>query len=77
MLDEIGQKLGPEIMESLVAFILALQTGSRLSLQRNQNEFTSQLTGPVRRSSSSLVELSDFQSLLHKFAPKKSPWQRM
>ena len=60
LLEQLGRVLGPEVIESLVAFALAPQAGSRLSLERNQNEFTAQLTGPVRRSSSSLVALSDF-----------------
>ena len=72
LLERLGQALGTEIFESLVTFVLAPQSGSRLSLQRNQNEFTSQLTGPVCRSSGSRVELSDFQDLLRKLAPSKS-----
>ena len=32
LLEQLGQALGPEIFESLVTFILAPQTGSRLSL---------------------------------------------
>lgn len=67
LLQKLAQAIGPEIFESLVKFILAPQAGSRLSLQRNQNEFTCQLTGPVARSSSSLVDRSDFQDLFRKF----------
>ena len=66
LLEQLGQALGEEIMESLVAFILAPQPGSRLTLQRNQNEFTSQLTGPVRRSNGSTIGLSDYQALRRK-----------
>ena len=50
LLEQLGRALGPEIMGSLFAFILSPIPGSRLSLQRNQNEFTSQITGPVVRS---------------------------
>ena len=69
--EALGRALGPEIFESLVTFILEPQPGSRLSLQRNQNEFTSQFTGPVARSTSSLVELSDIQALLRKLSQSK------
>ena len=71
LLERLGQALGPEIFASLVTFILVPQSGSRLSLQRNQNEFTSQLTGPVCRSSGSPVELTDFQDLMRKLARSK------
>lgn len=68
LLEQLGRALGPEILESLITFILEPRPGSRLSLQRNQNEFTSQFTGPVARSTSSLVELSDVQALLLKLS---------
>ena len=71
LLDELGQALGPENMEALMTFILVVQPGSRLSLQRNQNEITSQLTGPVLRGSSDQVALSDFQDLLPKLTQSK------
>ena len=71
LLEQLAQALGPEILESLVTFILEPRPGSRLSLQRNQNDFTSQLTGPVVRSSSSPVELSDFRDLMRKIAPSE------
>ena len=66
LLEQLGQALGPEILESLFRFILAPQPGSRLSLQRNQNEFTSQFTGPVSRGGGSLVGLPEFQALWRK-----------
>lgn len=63
LLEEIGRALGKEILESLFTFILAPQPGSRLSLQRNQNEFTSQFTGPVARTAGTTPGLSDYQAL--------------
>jgi hypothetical protein len=61
LVDQIGEALGPQIMECLMRFILAPQAGARLSLQRNQSEFTSQVTGPVTRSAVSVASLSDSQ----------------
>ena len=63
LLDELGQALGPEILESLLAFTFEPQPGSRFSLQRNRNEFTAQITGPVARSTGPQVRLSDYQSI--------------
>ena len=68
LLEQLGQALGEEIMESLVAFILTPQPGSRLTLQRNQNEFTSQFTGPISRSSGTSISLSDHQALRRKLS---------
>ena len=68
LLVELGQALGEDIFESLVKFILAPQPGSRLSLQRNQNEFTSQFTGPISRSSKTSISLSDYQALRRKLS---------
>ena len=63
LLDQLGQALGPEILESLLAFTFEPQPGSRFSLQRNRNEFTAQITGPVARSTGPQVRLSDYQSI--------------
>ncbi len=63
LIEELGEALGSEILETLVTFILAPQPGARLSLQRNQNEFTSQLTGPVTRTADTASGLSDYQAL--------------
>lgn len=63
LVDEIAQVLGSEILETLIKFILDPQPGARISLQRNQNEFTSQLTSPVTRSNKSTVGLSEIQTL--------------
>jgi len=73
LLHLIGQALGPEIMESLVTFILTPLPGSRLSLQRNQNEFTSQITGPVAHSSGTSVGLSEYRALQRKLSPSNRP----
>ena len=67
VLDQLEQALGPEIMASLLAFILEPQAGARLSLQRNQKEFTSQITGPVVRGAGAVVGLGEFQTQQRKF----------
>ena len=53
LLDQLGQALGLEVFESLVMFILAPQPGTMLNLQRIDNEFISQFTEPMARSTDS------------------------
>ena len=59
---QLEKVLGANILESIVDFSLNGFPGSRLSLQRNRDEFTLQVTGPIQRSDKKPVE-SHFSTL--------------
>ena len=60
------QRLGLEIYEALMTFIWSAEAGSRLTLQKNKDEFTLQITGAVYRSGGTLVNMNDLKQLRHK-----------
>ena len=60
------QRLGLEIYEALMAFIWSAEAGSRLTLQKNKDEFTLQITGAVYRSGDTLMDVNDLRQLRHK-----------
>ena len=61
-----SQRLGLEIYEALMTFIWRAEAGSRLTLQKNKDEFTLQITGAVYRSGGTLVNVNDLRQLRHK-----------
>ena len=55
--------LGLDIYEALITFITSAEAGSRLTLQKNKNEFTLQVTGAVYRSNERPFNASDLKLL--------------
>ena len=63
LLIPMAESLGDNIRDSLITFILNAEEGSRLSLQRNREGFTLQITGPVVRTSKGSGDLSRLKEL--------------
>ncbi len=63
---ETGQQLGRGVYEMLAHFILGAEPGSRLTLQRNQDGFSVQITGSVYRAGRGTVELADLRAMSKK-----------
>ncbi len=57
------RRLGLEIYEALMTFIWRAEAGSRLTLQKNKDEFTLQITGAVYRSGGTTVNVNDLRQL--------------
>ena len=55
---KMAQLLGANIHDLLLTFIGTAEEGSRLTLQRNQNGFTDQITGAVQRSNEDSLNLA-------------------
>jgi len=55
--------LGLDIYEALITFVLSAEAGSRLTLQKNKNGFTLQVTGAVYRSNERPSSASDLKLL--------------
>ena len=66
LLYQIAQVMGKNIFDTMVTFVLRAETGSRLSLQRNRDEFTVQITGAVQRTATDTVDLTFLQGLQQK-----------
>ena len=64
LLIPMGESIGDNIRDSLIAFILNGEKGSRLTLQRNQEGFTLQVTGPVVRTSKPSGDLARLKELM-------------
>ena len=54
---ELCKLLGITVFDSLVEFSACAQAGSRLTLQRNQSEFTSQITGSVQKAGGNVIDV--------------------
>ncbi len=60
---ELSRILGTAVFDSLMEFSTSAQVGSRLTLQRNRNEFTSQVTGAVQRDRGDPINLDALRQL--------------
>lgn len=58
----MAQLLGGNILDSLLRFILTADKGARLTLQRNGDGFTLQVTGPVQRTSDKTLTPPDLRA---------------
>ena len=63
LLFDMSNSLGTNIRDILLGFIGDAEEGSRLTLQRNRDGFTAQVTGPVQRTSRDTVTLERLQAL--------------
>ena len=60
---QVGRFLGPEIATAVSDFILTAQDGARLTLQRNHEGFTLQVTGAVQRGAGEAFGLAEVKEL--------------
>lgn len=59
----MAQFMGADLLDDMMVFIWNAQEGSRLTLHKNRNEFTLQITGPVKRAAKQPLELSSARKL--------------
>ena len=59
----VGRCLGPEIATAVTEFIFNARDGARLTLQRNHEDFTLQVTGAVQRGTHDTFDLSKLRDL--------------
>ena len=60
---EMSQKSGVSILDALMTFLLRSAPGARLTLQRNRDEFTLQVTGAVQRSGGEVISLEQLREM--------------
>lgn len=58
---EISQLTGLSILDALLTFLWSAEPGARLTLQKNRDEFTLQVTGAVKRSQGDVISLEHLQ----------------
>ena len=63
ILFDLSDSLGANIRDTLLGFVSDSEEGSRLTLQRNRNGFTVQVTGPVQRTSKGMSALAQLREL--------------
>ena len=63
---DMSNSLGTNILDTLLRFIDDAEEGSRLTLQRNRDGFTAQVTGPVQRTSKDAATLERLLELRNK-----------
>ena len=66
---EMSQALGANIQDLLMTFIWAGEAGARLTLQKNRDGFTAQITGAVQKAAEEPLDLPRLQALRQRLAP--------
>ena len=66
---EMSQALGANIQDLLMTFIYAGEAGARLTLQKNRDGFTAQITGAVQKAAEEPLDLPRLQALRQRLAP--------
>jgi hypothetical protein len=65
----MSQALGANIQDLLMTFIYAGEAGARLTLQKNREGFTAQITGAVQKAAEEPLDLPRLQALRQRLAP--------
>jgi|GEM_PF-1755403 len=60
---EMSQVLGSNLQEMLMKFVLAGELGARLTIQKNRDGFTAQITSAVHRSDETPIDLVRLHAL--------------
>ena len=58
---DMSALIGTSAFDALMAFLWSADPGARLTLQRNRDEFTLQVTGAVQRSGGDVLSLEQLQ----------------
>ena len=66
---EMSQALGANIQDLLMTFIHAGEAGARLTLQKNRDGFTAQITGAVQKATEEPLDLPRLQALRQRLTP--------
>jgi len=69
----VGRCLGPEIATAVSEFIFNAREGARLTLQRNQEGFSLQVTGAVQRGDGDAFDLAKVKELRRRLERLASP----
>jgi hypothetical protein len=72
----MSQALGANIQDLLMTFIWAGEAGARLTLQKNRDGFTAQVTGAVQKAAEEPLDLPRLQALRQRLAPVLLPKER-
>lgn len=65
----MSQALGANIQDLLMTFIWAGEPGARLTLQKNREGFTAQITGAVQKAAEVPLDLPRLQALRQRLTP--------
>lgn len=60
---DLSALLGVSVFDAFMTFLWSAEAGARLTLQKNRDEFTLQVTGAVQRSGSEVISLDQLQSI--------------
>ena len=55
--------MGVSVFDAFMTFLWSAEPGARLTLQRNRDEFTLQITGAVQRSGGEVISLEQLKSI--------------
>lgn len=70
---EMSQALGANIQDLLMTFIHSGEAGARLTLQKNRDGFTAQITGAVQKAAEEPLDLPRLQALRQRLTPAGRP----
>lgn len=66
---DMSALMGASVFDAFMTFLWSAESGARLTLQRNKDEFTLQVTGAVQRSDGATISLEQLQDILAKLNP--------
>ena len=60
---DMSALIGTSAFDALMAFLWSAEPGARLTLQRNRDEFTLQVTGAVQRGGGEVISLEQLRQM--------------
>ncbi len=69
---DISALMGASVFDAFMTFLWSADAGARLTLQRNREEFTMQVTGAVQRSGGEVIGLEQVQNIRARIDAKKA-----
>ena len=60
---DMSALMGTTVFDAFMTFLWSAEPGARLTLQRNRDEFTLQVTGAVQRSGGEEISLEQLKSI--------------
>ena len=69
---DLSALLGVSVFDAFMTFLWSAEPGARLTLQKNRDEFTLQVTGAVQRSGSEVISLEQLKSIRARLDAKET-----
>ena len=69
---DMSALMGVSVFDAFMTFLWSAEPGARLTLQRNRDEFTLQITGAVQRSGGEVISLEQLKSIRARLDARKA-----